>query len=482
MNDIRKQLLSGQKKVGVWGTGYIGYSSMAYYASRGVACIGTDVSKRVADDINSGRMPVPNLEYWLGFDVEPLTRNGMIRATTDWKELISHEIALHLLAVPTEKEEKPWDGALLDVLKKLANLKSLKLDPVPLIIIESTLSPNKTDQLVIPTFESYGLKVGSDILVGVAPRRDWFISPEKSLRNLPRIIGGTTQETTAAMKEVLGIICEHLIPAKDHRHAEIVKSIENAYRHVEITLANQLSLAYPDLDMVEVLELVGTKWNVGTFHPSFGTGGYCIPLSSQYVLEGARDGSWLSILREVVRTDSVLPEIVAKSIVMRGARNVGILGLSYKGDIKVHVLSPTLKIVKTLKKGGLSVKVNDPYYSSKEIREITGAESFEFPEGLTELDCIVLVAGHRAYRAVSRATLLEYLSNCKLVLDNMEETWKQLNLVEEGIEYHVAGDPGWLPEEIVSGSLAETPARMDPESRTKGGKPSSPYSGIRGDS
>ena len=47
----------------------------------------------------------------------------------------------------------------------------------------------------------------------------------------------------------------------------MVKSIENAYRHMEITLANQLSLAYPRENMREVLKLVGTKWNIGTYFP-----------------------------------------------------------------------------------------------------------------------------------------------------------------------------------------------------------------------
>ena len=84
----------------------------------------------------------------------------------------------------------------------------------------------------------------------------------------------------------------------------MVKSIENAYRHMEITLANQLSLAYTNENMREVLKLVGTKWNIGTYHPGFGTGGYCIPLSSQYVLREVKDKSKLTLLRETIKTDT----------------------------------------------------------------------------------------------------------------------------------------------------------------------------------
>jgi nucleotide sugar dehydrogenase len=440
---LRRQLLEGERKIAVWGTGYIGFSTMANFAAEGVVCVGTDVSEQIVSTINSGKTPVPNMEYWLGFDPKYLVDSGMMSATLDWKKLMSSEFAVHMIAIPTEKEDKPWDGALADVTTKIS-LNAPKSGGPPLVIIESTLTPNKTDQLVIPIFEKNGITVGKDAFLGVAPRRDWFISPEKNLRSLPRIVGGTTPEATELMTEVLSIVCDRLVPAPDHRHAEIVKSVENAFRHMEITLANQLSLAYPNLDMIEVLKLVGTKWNVGTFHPSFGSGGYCIPLSSKYVLEGAEKPEYLTLLKDTVATDSRLPEIVADRIAELGLKNVGILGLSYKGDLKVHVLSPTLRISRRLAEQRVKVKINDPYYSLDEIKRLTGAESFSFPEGLPEFDCVVIVAGHRSYKAVPEVRLKSYLKNCRLVLDNLEEIWRTFDLHSAGIEYHAAGDKNWL--------------------------------------
>jgi len=443
MGPLRKRLLQGHSKVAVWGTGYIGFSTMANLAAAGVTCLGTDVSEAVVSSINSGRNPVPNLEYWLGFDTRYLVQSGMMSATQDWQRLLTPEFPVHLIAVPTEKGNEPWDGALQDVIEKLSGRKSSP-DERPLVIIESTLTPGKTDNLVVPIFKKAGLQVGKDVLVGIAPRRDWFISPEKNMRSLPRVVGGTTHETTDLMVEVLGIVCDRLVPASDHRHAEIVKSVENAFRHVEITLANQLSLAYPSLNVTEVLRLVGTKWNIGTYHPSFGTGGYCIPLSSHYVLEGAEKPEQLTILKETIATDSNLPTILARHVADQGFRNVGILGLSYKGDLKVHVLSPTLPIARYLIEKGIRVKVNDPYYSPVEIKTLTGAESFGFPEGLSEFECVLIVAGHRPYRAIPEIRLKSYLTNCKLIIDNVEETWRAFDWGSSGIKYFAAGNSHWL--------------------------------------
>jgi nucleotide sugar dehydrogenase len=383
------------------------------------------------------------MEYWLGFDPKYLVESGMMTATVEWEKVLAPEFLVHMIAIPTEKEDKPWDGALEDVFTKIAANVPRSGDP-PLVVIESTLTPNKTDELVIPILEKQHLLVGKDVFLGVAPRRDWFISPEKNLRSLPRIIGGTTPETTNLMTEVLSIVCDHLVPAPDHRHAEIVKSVENAFRHVDITLANQLSLAYPSLNMIEVLRLVGTKWNVGVFHPSFGSGGYCIPLSSKYVLEGAERPDYLSILKDTVSTDSSLPEIVADRIADRRIKSVGILGLSYKGDLKVHVLSPTLRISKRLMERGVKVKINDPYYSAEEIKRIAGADIFVFPDGLSEFECIVIVAGHRLYKAIPETKLLAHLKKCRLILDNLEETWRTFDWHSAGITYHVSGDSHWL--------------------------------------
>ncbi len=442
---LKEKLRNGEKTIGIWGIGYIGYSSMAHFASRGVRCLGTDIDADKVDRINKGILPIHNIEYWLGFDTKPLVTSGMMRATTDWQQLISEDFPVHLICIPTEKDDVPYDGILVDVLEKLSTFGKVSMEFPPLIIIESTLTPNTTEKTIIPAFEKKGLKVGKDILVGVAPRRDWFISPEKSLKNLPRVVGGTTPETTALMGEVLGIVCDTILPARDHRHAELVKSIENAYRHVEITLANQLSLAYPDIDMREVLALVGTKWNIGTYHPSFGTGGYCIPLSSQYVLSGTRHAGKLSILHSAVDTDRALPAMVAESLMKRGARKVGILGLAYKGDLKVHTLSPTLRIVSHLKQKGIAVKVHDPYYTEAEIKQLCGAETFRFPDDLGQFDTILIVADHRDYQAISQHQVLSRLKNCRLILDNTG-IWQGFGFARAGIEYHLAGTTNWLGE------------------------------------
>ena len=440
---LQQDLKTGKKKLGVWGLGYIGFSSIANFARAGVTCIGTDPFQTRVNDVNKGKATIPNLDFWLGFDTVPLAKDKRMIATAYWQELITPDVGVHLISVPTEKDEKPHHDILIDVINKLCTYKELKTEYPPLVIVESTLTPTAVDNLVLPLFKKKGMEVGKDILFGVAPRRDWFTAADKGLSLLPRVVGGTTKETTHLMAEVLGIICKNIIQAHDHKHAAIVKSIENAYRHLDITFANQLSLAYPDMDMMSILQMVGTKWNVNTYHPSFGTGGYCIPLAPQYVLEGAKYPEKLTLLHESLKTDFSQPSAVVESLVRRNVQKVAVLGIAYTGDLKVHVLSPAIPIIKQLKEKGVDVIVHDPYYNEQEIASITGCPSLEFPNGLHDRDCVVVVSPHMQYKSVLKQELMKCLSSSvKLILDNMG-VWNDLQF-PQSIEYYEVGHANWL--------------------------------------
>lgn len=441
---FKDELLNGKSKIGVWGCGYIGLTTGAHFANTGVNVLGHDVTSSVVESINKGQIWVPNLERWLGFSIEPLVRNGVLRATLDWKDMLKPEIKTHFIAVPTERGSEPWFDPLRDVIKKISNRNPSDKNP-DLVIIESTLTPGSCDMIVIKSIEEHDKNVGKEFLVGVAPRRDWFISPDKDLRNLPRVFGGTTPETTHAMKEVLSIVCDNLVPASDHRTAEMVKSVENMYRHVGIVVSMQLAKAYPDKDILEVCRLVGTKWNIPTYFPSVGTGGYCIPVSSKYVLQGATHPEHLEILRKAIETDMNQPYFVANLIKKRveGSR-VAILGLSYKGDLKVHVLSPTLRLAEGLKKHGMKVAIHDPYYSAEEIGNIAGTETFAYPQDLKNFNCIVIVPEHRIYSQTPKSTLLSNLREGQLIIDN-NGVWERFreDFTKMKIDYRRIGDAGW---------------------------------------
>src|SRR5436309_6842108 len=346
---LKVRLQTQKSRVAVWGTGFIGLSTMAYFARRGIKCIGYDLAPQIVEEINNGKITLTGLQQWLGFSIGPLVKNGLMHATTNVSEILDDPATkVHFIAIPTERNGTPWDGALLDVSKKLS-AKKVENGP-DLVIVESTLAPGQCDNILVDALKKSGRQVPRDFLVAVAPRRDWFDNPGLNLNTIPRVVGGIDEESTKEATSVASIVCSKIVPVSSHRVAELVKSTENSFRALNIAFANALSRSYPNVDVNELIRAAATKWNYVAHYPGIGTGGYCIPLAPKYLLEGATNkGDQLDFLAMIntineSQTDFV-SDVVAK--VLPGSR-VGILGMSYKRNLKVHVLSPSLPLAKRL--------------------------------------------------------------------------------------------------------------------------------------
>lgn len=443
--NYKRLLTTRKKKIAVWGTGYIGLSTMIYFAKKKVNCVGYDIDLEKINQINNGKLPMPDLKNWYGFNLSEFTKKKFISATNNHRKLLTDDFLAHFVAVPTEKNGKPYFKILFEVLKKISKIKKdhgAREKIKPLIIIESTLTPKFTENKILPFFKKLDLKIGKDILYSVAPRRDWFVEGTKTLDVLDRVFGSSDKESSIQTFNVLSIVCKKLHKATSHKEAEMVKSIENAYRHMDITLANQISLAYPNENIREVMRLVGTKWNINTYYPGFGTGGYCIPLSSQYVLNQVSSKKNLSLLRETIKSDKFINLKIADSIIKKRLKKVAVLGLSYKGNLKVSILSPVIPFVQKLKKSKINVKVFDPFFSSAEVKKITGVDSFNFPKDLNKFDCIVITVDHNQFK-IKKEKLFKHIKKTKFILDN-SGVWENFHLNSKKTQYVVSGNKGWL--------------------------------------
>ncbi len=434
-----KTLLKSKKfKIAVWGTGYIGLSTMVYFSKKNIKCVGYDINKEKIKKINSGVLPLPDLKNWFGFNIKGLVKKNYLRATSNYRDLITKDFLVHFIAIPTEKDGKPYYKPLINVLNNIAKINKNTKNP-PIVIVESTLAPKVSDKKIIPYLKKKNLIIGKNILLSIAPRRDWFIEGGKNLENLDRVYGSTDNRSTKVAKDVLSIVCKKLHVASTYKVSEMVKSVENAYRHMDITLANQLSLAFPKDNIREVLKLVGTKWNLETFHPGIGAGGYCIPLSSRYILSQVRNINKLSLLRETIKTDNGMGKLIANSISRKGLKKIGVLGLSYKGDLKVSVLSKVIPLVKSLLKKKLKVRLFDPYFSKKEIYKAVKVKTFNFPNDLAKFDCLIITVDHKQFK-IQKKILEKHLKKCKLIIDH-DGAWKKYNLKNN---YHLTGSRGWI--------------------------------------
>ena len=134
--DYKKNLIKGKNKIAVWGTGYIGLSNMVYFSKKKIKCIGYDIDKNKVKTINNGKLPIQELKDWFGFDIKSIVKSRYLTATNNSKDLYDKRIIIHFIAIPTEKNGKPYFKILFSVLKKIIKiiLKNSEIKPMIIII------------------------------------------------------------------------------------------------------------------------------------------------------------------------------------------------------------------------------------------------------------------------------------------------------------------------------------------------------------
>ena len=106
--NYQKLLKSKKFKVAVWGTGYIGLSTMVYFAKKKIKCIGYDIDQEKVKKINSGVLPLTDLKNWFGFEIKQLVKQNYLKATSNYKDLVTEDFIVHFIAIPTERNGKPF--------------------------------------------------------------------------------------------------------------------------------------------------------------------------------------------------------------------------------------------------------------------------------------------------------------------------------------------------------------------------------------
>lgn len=419
-------------EVAVWGLGAIGSETFRALVAAGSFVVGIDVDSRVTSALARRMGGRSEDQRWV--------------VTTDPSVLQDLVISAHVICVPTESEGAPDDAPLIDVMTKISewlNLLGDRLVSSPLVIVESTVLPSWLIDIVETTLETAGRLRDQPVHIVAAPRRDWVTTGEWNLQNAPRVIGGNTTEATERARMLLERVSSDLIIAPDHRHAAMTKIVENCLRYLDVSFANELARVGEGFDVRALLELAGTKWNIETYFPSLGIGGYCLPLAPRYLrAELAEDATELHMVDVALGAESRNIELVTEMVrSLAGVRSVVIIGIGYAAEAKAVQNSPGVSLGKVLDHSGYSVRYWDPLFSSHEIQECAGEPVFDLASELSAGDIVVVTVNHEAIRSLDRWFLSDALRST--VVSDCSGAWRAHDLSSEGISYRLLGTPGW---------------------------------------
>ena len=147
---------------------------------------------------------------------------------------------------------------------------------------------------------------------------------------------------------------------KGTKEAEMVKLLENTYRHVNIALINELAMLCKmlDIDIWEVVNAAKTKpFGFESFKPGPGVGGHCIPVDPEYLSFKTRQiGKPVRFVELAQEINNSMPayvvsqisEILNKNEKILNNSKILLMGVAYKKDISDMRESPAIDITELL--------------------------------------------------------------------------------------------------------------------------------------
>jgi UDP-N-acetyl-D-glucosamine dehydrogenase len=243
------------------------------------------------------------------------------------------------------------------------------------VVLESTTYPGTTEELLRPILEEEsGLTAGPDFHLGYSPERIDPGNQRFTLVNTPKVVSGIDAASLAAVRELYDDLVEHTVPVSGTREAELVKLMENTFRHVNIALVNELAMFAGDLgiNIWEALDAAATKpFGYMRFNPGPGVGGHCLPVDPSYLAWDVkrRVGTAFRFVELANDVNDHMPEYVVRRLMLAlnrmgscvNGRRILLIGLAYKPNTSDARESPALVVAERLVSLGANVRAVDPY-------------------------------------------------------------------------------------------------------------------------
>lgn len=408
------------QQISVIGLGYIGLPTAAMFASHGVKVLGVDVNEETCRIINNGGVHIE--EPFLGEIIREQVAKGMITCS---EEIFSSDA--FLIAVPTPiTEEKTADlSYIIDAGKSITKV----LKKGDLVILESTVSPRCTVDVLLPVLEKSGLRAGEDFYLAHCPERVLPGQIIYELKHNNRVIGGVDSASAEKARELYSVFVEGEMYLTDTITAELCKLMENTYRDVNIALANELAKICEHLgaNAWDVIKYANKHPRVNLHSPGPGVGGHCLAVDPWFVVAAAREISPLIAMSRNIN-DSMPRHMERKvrELVPRGSKVV-ILGCTYKPDIDDMRESPIMELVELID-SDFKVRIVDPYIDSYNVDVYDAAEGASL---------VILGVHHQKFAGIDLVKLRETVET-PVFLDTRNYFTKG-DVEKAGFAYHLLG-------------------------------------------
>jgi UDP-N-acetyl-D-glucosamine/UDP-N-acetyl-D-galactosamine dehydrogenase len=421
------------ERIAVIGLGYVGLPVALGFARKFPGTIGFDIHEAKVTELQRGHDRNGEVS------ADEL-KAGSLRMTSNPADLADRTFFVVAVPTPVDKDNRPD----LTPVEKAAETVGRALKKGAVVVFESTVYPGVTEDICGPILARVsGLKQGVDFKLGYSPER---INPgdrEHTLEKITKVVSGEDEATLERVANAYGaIIQKGVYRAQSIKVAEAAKVIENTQRDLNIALMNELALIFDRMDIrtADVLAAAKTKWNFLGFSPGL-VGGHCIGVDPYYLTTKAEElGYQPQVILAGRRINNSIAPYIAQRLVKLlvhadlpvKAAKVGILGLTFKENVRDLRNSKVPDIISELRQFSITPIIHDALADPKEATHEYGLELSAL-DAFHDLDALILAVNHRAYLDLPRKQLFGMLRPGGVFID-VKSVLKPED-VDRGIRY-----------------------------------------------
>ncbi len=405
------------------------------------------------DLLNQGKNPFEGDEPGLDELIARVVKNGKFKITDSYDVVDNADYILIGVQTPVDDRRIPRYESLRDVSKLLAP----HIKKGATIIIESTVAPGTTDNIVQPILEKHsGLKRSKDFYLVFSFER---VMPGKLIDfivNFPRVIGGGCDIANEKAKYLYGKVVKEELQVTDTLTAELTKCIENTYRDINIAFANEMALVAEDFNrnIFEMIKLINYRHDRMMHYPGSGVGGHCLtkdPWLLMYGLETYTPKKYIDkvkILPYGRELNDFMPEHMVelmedalKEVDKHDNLKIALMGVAYKADCDDTRNTPTENIVLFLKNRYHSHNIiyiaHDPWVREKDYKETDLTSNFN--EAVTNADVLIFSTNHKEYYNIDLSELKKKVNENPIIIDG-RNIFNKKAVESKGFIYRKVGE------------------------------------------
>ena len=400
--ELQRKIRNRSAKLGVIGLGYAGLHLALEMANCGFQATGIDID---SDKVESVKAGISYLSDVRNETLYSAVAEQRLRATQSFASIEFFDAISICVPTPLAKNKHPDLSYLLASVEAVRNhLKSGKL-----VIVESTIPPGATREIILPILQKAGLAVGRDFFLAYSPKRvnpgNKYLAP----RSIPKIIGGMTSRCTTIAANLYRQFLERIILVSSVESAEMVKLLEDSFCSVNLALANEMASLCRKfgVDAWEVVEAAKSKpFDFLPFYPGPGISGQSTAGERSYLDKTPGMSGVKPLLVEIATmVNSQLPTVALNRITdtlnerkrsINGSR-ILVLGISQIRDRKYTRESLSLDILKALHEKGAIVTYSDPHVPSIEFDGKMLTSTSVTADIVGSVDCVLILTNHSAF-------------------------------------------------------------------------------------